>query len=320
MALIALSTGLTEALIGIAEISSQGVWPAVVGFLILALVGVVGGAIVGLVIMLGSALSYWLIIGFLQGVLRETIRDQDRLSPNQGIWRSGINGLILGTMCGLIAATLGGATTWVSGVLTSVSITCLQEDPVGRSYQQLLQLLQKMWNDPPQAGWADACFGALWIGLSVGLLVALLYGALAFLRHAVVRFQLWRAGLLPGRLRRFLDDAVACSILRLCGPAGYEFAHRFLQDSFAGLQNASWPDITAQPEPVGVGSSVSPPAQLVGSHASAAEQIRPFPAQASLPCGHPFRERASFCNICGVPVAGVPPRSPGELPPLACSS
>jgi hypothetical protein len=325
--LIALSNGLTGALMGVADLASQGVWLAALGFIFLAIIGLVGGAIVGIVLIAGYALSYWLVVGFLQSVLRETIRDQDRRFPNQGTRRSGVNGLILGGVCGLIAALLGGATNWVSGALGSLSLAILNGNAGGNgSTRQLLQLLQKMWHDALQAGWNEALFSAWWIGLSVGLLVALLYGDMAFVRHAVIRCQLWRAGLLPGRLRRFLDDAVGCSFLRPSGSAGYEFSHRFLQDYFASLRDVSSPASPLVPRPASTGPSVALPTQPVGPLAPVSqwapvdEQTRPLSGQTHLPCGHPLREHASFCSVCGAPALDATPRSRSEAPSLAHSS
>ncbi|HEY1349853.1 MAG TPA: TIR domain-containing protein [Ktedonobacteraceae bacterium] len=319
--LIALSNGLSGALVGVADLASQGVWLAALGFIFLAIIGVVGGAIVGIILVAGYALSYWLVVGFLQSVLRETIRDQDRGSPNQGTRRSGGNGLLLGGICGVIAALLGGATNWVGGVLDSLTLAFLNGNAGGNgSTQQLSQLLQKMWNDALQTGWIDARFSAVWIGLSVGLLVALLYGALAFVRHAVIRCQLWRAGLLPGRLQRFLDDAVGCSFLRPSGSAGYEFSHRFLQDYFVSLRDVSSPASPALPGPSAVPSAqAGGPQAPVSPRAPVDEPTRPLPGHTSLPCGHPLREHASFCSICGVSVQPARPQPRSEGSSLARS-
>lgn len=70
--------------------------------------------------------------------------------------------------------------------------------------------------------------------LGFGLVGALGFGGLACIQHVVLRFLLWRTGLLPWRLPQFLDYAAERILLRKVG-GGYIFIHRLLLDYFAGL-------------------------------------------------------------------------------------
>jgi len=60
----------------------------------------------------------------------------------------------------------------------------------------------------------------------------LLTGGLAYLRHYILRFLLWRAGAMPWNYPRFLDYAAEHILLRKVG-GGYIFVHRLLLEYFA---------------------------------------------------------------------------------------
>ncbi len=68
----------------------------------------------------------------------------------------------------------------------------------------------------------------------LGLLGSFGFGGLACIQHVILRFLLWRGGLLPWRLPQFLDYAADRILLRKVG-GGYIFIHRLLLDYFAGL-------------------------------------------------------------------------------------
>lgn len=53
-----------------------------------------------------------------------------------------------------------------------------------------------------------------------------------FIQYALLRFWLWRAGVLPLRINAFLDDARARHLLKRNGGT-YQFWHRLLLDYFA---------------------------------------------------------------------------------------
>ncbi len=124
---------------------------------VMVLVGLSYGLSFGLGIGLSVGLSVWLLLGLFEGVSSETIGDQHRVVPNQGIRRSARNSLVLGLISTGIVWLLSGLSIGLSS---------------GLSY-------------------------GLIIGLSAGLLAGLLNGGLACLRHYVLRFLLWRAGSIP---------------------------------------------------------------------------------------------------------------------------
>jgi hypothetical protein len=144
----------------------------------------------------------WMLLGLLQGVSSETIEDRHRVIPNQGIHRSAFNGLVLGLVSAIAVGLIQLLTAWLSSMLTGGSFA-------------------------PIAG--------LFTGLFAGLVVCLLNGGLTCLRHYVLRFLLWRTGLVPWRYVQFLDYTAERILLRKVG-GGYIFIHRLLLDYFAGLE------------------------------------------------------------------------------------
>lgn len=82
---------------------------------------------------------------------------------------------------------------------------------------------------------SEGLIGALVWGLDFCLFFWLLRGGVAFLRHFVLRFILWREDVMPWRYVRFLDYAAQCMLLRKVG-GGYIFIHRLLQDYYATLE------------------------------------------------------------------------------------
>ncbi|HEX6484705.1 MAG TPA: helix-turn-helix domain-containing protein [Ktedonobacteraceae bacterium] len=168
----------------------------------------------GLAAGLSAGLSCWLLLGLFQGVSRETIEDQYRVVPNQGIRHSARNSLILGLI-----------STGIAGLATGLAY--------GLAYGLI---------DGLSTGLAYGLSVGLIIGLSAGLLAGLLYGGLACLRHGVMRHLLWRAGSIPRNYPRFLDDAAERILLRKVG-GGYIFVHRLLLEYFASLDGAPTLDV-----------------------------------------------------------------------------
>jgi hypothetical protein len=78
----------------------------------------------------------------------------------------------------------------------------------------------------------EALFAALLVGLAGGLIVGLLNGWLAYMRHRVLRTLLSRAGVIPSNYTHFLEEAAARSLLRRVG-SSYRFIHQLLLDYFA---------------------------------------------------------------------------------------
>ena len=75
-------------------------------------------------------------------------------------------------------------------------------------------------------------------GLILGLAVGLLNGGMACIKHALLRWSLWRAGVIPWHYSRFLDYGVERIFLYKVG-GGYLFVHRLLLEYFATLYSSS---------------------------------------------------------------------------------
>jgi len=190
----------------------------------MAFVGLIGGLNAwqsnSLSFGLSYGLSFWLVIGLLQGVSSETMSDQHRVVPNQGVRRSARNCLVLGLIsAGIVGLSVGLSVGLAFGLGFRLS--------VGLSVGLSTAL---------SVGLSDG----LIVGLSAGLLVGLFYGGLACLQHGVVRLLLWRAGSIPWNYPRFLDSAAERILLRKMG-GGYIFVHRLLLEYFVSLESASTP-------------------------------------------------------------------------------
>ncbi|MBO0791898.1 MAG: hypothetical protein J2P36_13255 [Ktedonobacteraceae bacterium] len=120
------------------------------------------------------------------------------LSPNEGIWRSGKNGL---------AGSLAGGT--IFGLIIGLGVGQVRGPVVG------------------------VVLGSL-AGAVVGLLGGLVVGLEAFVKHFILRFFLSRRDDLPWNLVPFLDDMAGRLLLQKVG-GNYIFIHRLLLDYFAAL-------------------------------------------------------------------------------------
>jgi len=227
------------------------------------------------------------LFGLFQGVSSETIGDQYRVVPNQGIRRSARNSLILGLISTVIAMLSYGLMLEPSNVLALVL--------------------------------SDMLSNGLIFGLSVGLLAGLLYGGLACLRHSVIRLLLWRSKSIPWNYPRFLDYATEHILLRKVG-GGYIFLHRLLLDYFAAQKTPPVLDEVKErrqastSEPASTPNVPSEQAELtVLSELSVPMIAQAFPTPRfetprSLPCGHEQRTaNARFCSVCGAPVQSSTP-------------
>ena len=170
------------------------------------------GLIYGLSYGISVGGEYWLLVGLFQGVSSHSLLEEQRTIPNQGIYYSIRNGLQLGLLSVVVS-------TFISGLG--------------------LLLIYKLaaW-----AGRAPATELSVWLsygisaGLAIGLLVILLMGGLAWWRHWVLRFLLWRTGSVPWHYIPFLEYAAERILLRKVG-GGYIFIHRLLLEYFASLDN-----------------------------------------------------------------------------------
>jgi hypothetical protein len=119
-----------------------------------------------------------------------------KTTPNQGVWQSAINAVMVGLLYGV---TLG-----------LMLMPCSVPFFLGLTYWLKLVLVF-----------------ALIGGVNPG-------GGKAFIQHFTFRFVLYRNGYLPWNLVRFLDYAAERIFLRKVG-GGYIFVHRTLMEHFASL-------------------------------------------------------------------------------------
>ena len=172
------------------------------------------GLVMGLVYGLKSVLGFVLVVGLvgliygqvfrlLGGYPMKPLPKNSKQSPNEGIQRSLINGLVVGLLFGLVVGLGFGLV-------------------VGLVYGLVVGLL----------------FGLV-VGLLMGMFNGLLGGLYTSIQHYTLRFWLWQARCTPSPRRyvAFLDDAVEQRLLRKVG-GGYIFRHHLLQDYFASLDVA----------------------------------------------------------------------------------
>jgi hypothetical protein len=308
-----------------AQISGAFLWIWVVILLAMGLIiGVIVGLIIGLTFGLGNMLSFWVLLGVAQGISSKKIDDRYRTIPNQGIRNSASYGLAVGGF----AFILGGLTGWANGVVSYVwgKFTDTRQLTDNASSDVLGKWLSNSWNAGISGGWGAAWLNGIIIGISVGLLAALFYGWLAFLRHYTLRFLLWQAKSLPWNIPRFLDEAASCHLLHKVG-GGYEFRHRSLLDYFADGEDkpGTSPDETTPSThlPVFVSSTNAEPSLYSSIADLKTGPLTPATptlaasqeAQQLLPCGHLCRVNARFCSVCGRPVVSPSlPVTPVSIP------
>ncbi|GCE20823.1 NACHT domain-containing protein [Dictyobacter kobayashii] len=157
------------------------------------LLGVEVGTIFGLPI--GMIIMVFKVISSGQELQRVRFR------PNEGIKRSGRNGLLLG--------------------LILTASFCLP----------LMLALWFSFRTP------ESMAMALELGLTIGLSLGLYFGLNAFFQHYTLRFWFWLFDYLPWNIVVFLDEMAERLFLRRVG-GSYMFIHRFLLDYFAALAPA----------------------------------------------------------------------------------
>jgi len=157
---------------------------------------------------LPSSLFFAMLPALLLGLVPGVVGGKTR--PNHGIWLSARN-----------AALSGGLA--LAGCLVSVAAGWLLERTGWRGPVQVLRGVE-IRPGPRLFAALAGCFGPL---------AALRFGGLDVLRHAVLRLLLWRQGLCPLLLPRFLDHATRRGLLRRAG-GGYLFFHSTLLAYLAG--------------------------------------------------------------------------------------
>jgi hypothetical protein len=146
-----------------------------------------------------DALAFGLAFGLIFGLIFGMVGEvrAERTTPNEAIRRSARHALVAG-LAVLLVVELGPLIGGVRG-LTGLAIGLL------------------VW-------------------LPFALLVGLVFGGIAWLRHYVVRAWLTRTGVAPWRYGSFLEAMTQRSLLRRSGSA-YLFVHRLLRDHLAELDS-----------------------------------------------------------------------------------
>jgi NACHT domain/TIR domain len=163
----------------------------IVWFLERPLIGVLSGLSMMLIVLLSGGLLF----GLGDGTLRRMLDEPKQIVPNEGIWRSARNGLLIALL-----EILGiGLLTWVMVWQIGGSLT-----------------------------------NGLFLALLSGLIGGLVGGGQACIQHTVLRMLLWSCGSTPRPWNyvRFFDYATERILLRRVG-GGYMFTHRLLLEYFA---------------------------------------------------------------------------------------
>ena len=164
--------------------------------------GLIYGLIAGLIIGATTLLTQILTSGWSSS----TLPKHQQMRPNEGITRSARNSLIAAFLSGPAAGI-------VSGIATAFAF---------RTVGGL-------------SGWQFLGEGfALILGIAFMVQIAFAYGGVAVIEHYVLRWYLWRDGVLPLHAVSFLDYAATRIILCKIG-GGYIFSHRLLLDYFASI-------------------------------------------------------------------------------------
>jgi hypothetical protein len=176
---------------------------------------------------LSIGLSYWLLLGLIQGTSQDRIDDQDRIVPNQGIYRSFRNSIVIGVIGG---AMIGSIEILSSGLSYQLGNTLRMGLEDGLSYAlSHLHVYESGFISPSQG---------ILVGMSGTVLICILTGGLATFRHYTIRSLLSRSHTFAGRASQFLDDSCARILLRRVG-GGYSFIHRLLLDHLADAAKQS---------------------------------------------------------------------------------
>jgi hypothetical protein len=190
------------------------------------------GLSAGLINGLSITVSYWLLLGLIQGTTQEQIEDQDRRRPNQGIHRSLRNGTMMALIGGGIIGIIGILGYGLRIGLNIVELSIREmNDNLGTSLSDILR-------DELTSVLISGLIVGLLLGISGALMIFLLTGGLAAWRHYIIRSLLWRSRNFPWKAKQFLDDATACFLLKRVG-GGYSFSHRLLLDHLADAETGA---------------------------------------------------------------------------------
>jgi eukaryotic-like serine/threonine-protein kinase len=131
--------------------------------------------------------------------------------PNQGIWLSMKNGLLIGSTIAILNIFIFGLYAGINNLILQSSRSFIP------SFSSETVLL---W------------------GISSGIILFLFFGGYTVIQHAILRFELWREGVIPLNYITFLDYCTERIFLRRVG-GGYIFVHRLLMEHFADMYPVS---------------------------------------------------------------------------------
>ncbi len=157
-----------------------------------------------------SAGAIGMFMVLVSGLSSDMLDARTLVRPNQGIWSSARNSVLVGFLFGIIGALPFG--------LLFGPIFSTQANLSGLLSSLLLYMLTG--------------------GVICGLIVGLSNGGIACIQHIVLRLFLCCSGQIPWNYVRFLDYAADRILLRKVG-GGYIFIHRLLLEHFAGLDAAT---------------------------------------------------------------------------------
>lgn len=163
--------------------------------------GLFAGLFVGLRVGLTLGLSLGLLLGLITGMANRIangpkIRETEKISPNEGIWQSARNAVL----------------AWLF---------------FGGVFGLVIMLI-----NPLNIHLPHSLYAGLVVGCSLGLIGGLLCGGAACIKHATLRFLLYRNGSIPLNYIRFLNYCADRIFLRKVG-GGYVFIHRMVMEHFA---------------------------------------------------------------------------------------
>jgi hypothetical protein len=239
------------------------------------------------------ALFIELLIGLLLGLSGNTLDKSTFTKPNEGIWRSARNSILFGAIVAFMLCSL---------LLISVLIVVLLTYPQPANMPES-DILGKLWISDLLITLPFFCP----VIMIIMFITALIVGGLACIQHIILRVFLQLLKSMPWNYPQFLDYAAEHILLRKVG-GGYIFLHRLVLEYFAGLENKSDREVSAQSrqETLSPDTTLSAPTALIeeGKHMNVVVAVStPLPAEGSrlLPCGHEWRPNARFCVVCGTP-------------------
>lgn len=203
------------------------------------------GPVSGLAYGLSIALSYWLLVALFQGLSSNRLDDRQRILPDEGIRRSLRNVLyvsIISAIIGILIYALSNILYFGlhDGLRSMVNDLLSQGRHAAQARQGHVQVAPPhlssstkfIFAEGLRSGWKDTLSYWWMAALVSGLLIGLLSGGLACLRHGLLRLFLWRSRAFALNVPHFLDYAAECVLLRKVG-GGYIFLHPLLLDYFA---------------------------------------------------------------------------------------